>query len=651
VAHKTAKAKRKTADRSHPKPASPAKPALQPDALWTAALLIGAVVIAYFPTLHGRILWDDDAHVTRPDLRSIYGLWSIWFDPGATQQYYPLLHSAFWLEHKLWGDAVVGYHLLNILFHASASCLLLVILRRLKIPGASLAAAVFALHPVYVESVAWITEQKNTLSALFYFGAALAYLRFDQERRSPLYAAALGLFVLGLLTKTVVATLPGALLVVFWWQRGRLSWRRDIVPLVPWFALGASAGLLTVWVERKLIGAEGAAFDLTLLQRCLLAGRVIWFYLVKIFWPANLLFIYPRWEIDPAVWWQYLFLLGASALFCALWLIRRRARGPLAGFLFFVGTLLPVLGFLNVYPFVFSFVADHFQYLASLGIIVAVSAAIAALLARLPARARWAGQALCFAVLAALAVMTWRQSRVYRDPGALYQTTLEKNPGCWMCRNNLGILLAHAGQLQAATAQYEQALRIRPDYTEAHNNLGNALLQAGLMSEAMGHYEQALRLNPNYHYAHNNLGRALFLMGRSSEAEKEFEEALRIRPDYAEAHNNLGTTLLQAGLVSQAIGHYEQALNLKPDYPDAHHNLGNALVQAGLVSKALGHYEQALKLKPDYPDAHNNFGGALLMMGRSSEAKKEFEEALRIRPDYAPARENLLLLQRTEQRN
>jgi protein O-mannosyl-transferase len=287
---------RRTAERSV------VNPRFQLNVFWLALLLGGATLIAYFPAIHGGFLWDDDAHVTRPELRSVHGLWRIWFDLGATQQYYPLLHSAFWLEDKLWGEAAVGYHLLNILQHASAAFLLLLILRRLEIPGAFLAAALFALHPVHVESVAWITEQKNTLSAVFYLGAMLAYLRFDEERRTSLYALALGLFVLGLLSKTVVATLPGALLVIFWWRHGRLSWQRDCVPLIPWFALGAAAGLLTAWVERRFIGAEGMAFDFTFLQRALLAGRVIWFYLSKLFWPVDLMFIYPRWEVNPALW-------------------------------------------------------------------------------------------------------------------------------------------------------------------------------------------------------------------------------------------------------------------------------------------------------------------------------------------------------------
>ncbi len=221
-----------------------------------AAALVIVVLLVYQPAWQGGLIWDDDAHVTRPELRSWGGLYRIWFDLGATQQYYPLLHSLFWIEYKLWGDATLGYHLVNILLHATAAVMAAAVLRRLKVPGAYLAAAIFALHPVQVESVAWITEQKNTLSAVFYLAAAMLYLRFDQTRKTPLYAGALALFVICLLSKTVTATLPAALLVIFWWQRGRLSWERDGLPLIPFFILGAVAGLFTAWVERTLIGAE-----------------------------------------------------------------------------------------------------------------------------------------------------------------------------------------------------------------------------------------------------------------------------------------------------------------------------------------------------------------------------------------------------------
>ena len=348
----------------------PGKRRLSPPAgraAWLAAAVLAvAVFLAYQPCWQGGFLWDDDAHVTAPALRSWQGLWRIWSDVGATVQYYPLLHTAFWLEHRLWGDAVLGYHLLNVALHCLAAFLAWAVLRRLKVPGAPLAAAVFALHPVHVESVAWIAEQKNTLSAVFYLAAMLAYLRFDRSRKVPAYLGAFGLFVLALLTKTVTATLPGALLVVFWWQRGRLSWRRDVLPLVPFLLVGAGMGLITTWWELEHNRCVGPEFHMTWMQRSLLAGRAVWFHAGKLFWPEPLIFIYPRWRLDPAAAWQYAFPLAAVALLAALWALRRRTRGPLAAALFFGGTLFPTLGFFNLYTFRYTYVANHYQYLASL---------------------------------------------------------------------------------------------------------------------------------------------------------------------------------------------------------------------------------------------------------------------------------------------
>jgi protein O-mannosyl-transferase len=506
---------------------------------WFAALVVVALIIVYYPALHGTFIWDDNGHVTRTGLRSLDGLRRIWFEVGATQQYYPLLHTAFWIEHKLWGNSVLGYHLVNVLQHALSACLLLLILRRLELSSAVLAAAIFALHPVQVESVAWITEQKNTLSAVFYFAAALVYLRYDQERQTKHYVFALALFVIGLLTKTVVATLPAALLVVFWWQRGRLQWRRDVIPLIPWFVLGAVAGLFTAWVERKLIGAEGAAFDLTLLQRCLLAGRVVWVYLGKLFWPLDLMFIYPRWKVDATVGWQYLFPVGALVLVASIGLIRNRWRGPLAGFLFFASSLFPVLGFFNVYPFLFSFVADHFQYLSSVGIIVVTSACMTSLLPQILSESQKTGWVLALVLLATLGILTRQQSQIYSDPATLYVATLDRNPNCWMCHNNLGLLFANAGQREAAIDHYEKALALKPDSAEAHNNLGNVLFEAGMISEAKSRYEEALRYRPKYIDALNNLGGVYFRLGRVAEAKAQYEAVLRINPDYAAARENL----------------------------------------------------------------------------------------------------------------
>ena len=511
------------------------------DAHWLAALLLIAVLVAYLPALGGGFVWDDDAHVTRPELRSLLGLWRIWTEVGATQQYYPLLHSAFWVEHRLWGNASLGYHLVNVLLHATSAWLLFLVLRRLGAPGVSLAAGLFLLHPVHVESVAWITEQKNTLSLALYLGAALAYLGYDASRRRSSYCAATALFVAGLLTKTIVATLPGALLVVLWWRRGRLSWREDVRPLGPWFLLGAGAGIATALFEARLIGASGEDFALSPLERGMLAGRVVWFYLAKLVAPVNLTFIYPRFEIDARDAAQYLYPLAAAAVLAGGFWLRRRSRAPLAVALFFGGSLLPVLGFLNVYPFVFSFVADHFQYVASLGPLSGAAAGAALVAGRLGATGKRVVQAGSLAVLALLGTLTFRQCESYKDARTLYQTTLARNPDCYLCLNNLAADSLQDGRLDEATARYREVLRLKPRSAEALSNLGNLLAQSGDVGAAIDHYRRSLEVAPNNVITRTNLGIVLFNSGRVPEAKAEFEQALRVMPDYEPARKNLAT--------------------------------------------------------------------------------------------------------------
>jgi tetratricopeptide (TPR) repeat protein len=643
-----------------------------------AAALLLATLLVYWPALRGGLIWDDSAHLTRAGLRSLGGLRRIWFELGATQQYYPLLHTAFWAERRLWGEAVIGYHLANVLLHACAAMLVVLIVRRLSIPGAWLAGFIFALHPVCVNAVAWISEQKSTLSAVFYLGAALAYLHFHQTQQKSQYALALGLFLLALLAKTVTATLPAALLVVFWWQRGRLDRKRDLLPLLPWLALGATAGLFTAWVERKYIGAEGPDFSLSLFDRCLLAGRVIWFYFAKLIWPENLVFIYPHWTVNASLWWQYLFPAAAVAVAVALWLAARRWRGPLAAFLFFVGTLFPVLGFLNVYPFIYSYVADHFQYLASLGIIVPVSAGLTLLgkrlSLRLPLAALPAG-----VLLATLGLLTWREAAMYRDSQTIYRSTLLRNPDSWMAHNNLGAELldvsggsseaishlqtalalkpdsaeAHnnlgkalgrmPGRQLDAIAHFQAAIRIRPRFPEAENNLGRALSQAGRVSEAVPHFEAALQLRPGFAEAHSNLGVALLkIPGRRPDAISQFQEALRINPDLAEAHNGLGSAFSEEpGHAQEAMQEFQAALRINPDYAEAHANLGQLVSELpNRLPDALREYQAALRIRPDYPEAHNGLGVVLSNMGRFADAIVEYEAALRLHPDYPDVQNN-----------
>ena len=343
---------------------------------------------------------------------------------------------------------------------------------------------------------------------------------------------AFGLFILGLLSKSVIATLPASLLVVFWWKRGRLDWKRDIVPLLPFFVVGIASGLFTAWVERTfIIGAEGGDFTFTFIARCLIAGRAVWFYPGKLFWPVNLIFIYPRWNVNPALWRQYIFPAAALLLATALYALRNRSRAPLAAFLYFTVTIFPVLGFLNVYPFRFSFVADHFQYLACIGPIALAAAGIGSgfgLLRGSPRR--FLQPALYVIVLLTLSVLTWKQSGVYADAETLYRTTIRKNPDCWMAHNNLGLLLTETGRTDEAMAHFLKALEINPIYSRAHNNLGNLLMQINRTDEAMTHFLKALEINPDYAETHTNLGTLLVKTGRTDEADCPFSEGIGNQP-------------------------------------------------------------------------------------------------------------------------
>jgi len=545
-----------------------------------AGWLVVLVVAAYLPALHSGFIWDDDAYVTENlTLRSPGGLWQIWSQLAATPQYYPLVHTSFWLEYHLWELNPLGYHVDNVLLHILASLLLWRVLVRLRLPGAWLAAAIFALHPVMVESVAWITERKNVLAAVFYYAAALAYWRWgepatDGKKTVPdsrrWYFIAFALFVAALLSKTITCSLPATLLLIVWWQRGRIA-GREVWPLLPFFGVGAALGLLTSWLERNHVGASGPEWAFSLADRCLIAGRAVWFYAGKLCWPADLMFIYPRWQIDAGVWWQWLFPLAALGVVMLLWCQRERwGRGPLVAVLYFGGTLFPALGFSNVYPMRYSFVADHFQYLATVGLIILAVSGLGKIIKLIP---------VAMVVLPlGLGIMTWARTHIYANPETLWRDTLAKNPAAWMAHDNLGNVLYHSGQVDEAISQYRESLRLKPDDADAHYNLGFIFRQNGQIDEAISQYQEALRLKPDYVEAHNNLGYALLMnKGQTDLAISQFKEALRLRPNYFQAHNNLGIAHINQGRLDEAISQFQEVVRLNPDYVSGRENLARAL--------------------------------------------------------------------------
>jgi tetratricopeptide (TPR) repeat protein len=606
----------------------------------TLLAIVATVVVTYWPTVRAGFIWNDSDYVTAPHLRTWAGLPRIWLEVGATEQYYPILHTAFWIEHRLWGDSAAAYHFLSVIFHATSACLLVIVLQDLRIRGAVLAGFVFALHPICVESVAWVAEQKNTLSLMFYLGSALAYLRFERTRLPRLHATASLLFLLALFTKSVTATLPAALLVIIWWRRGKLDWKRDVRPLVSWFFAAVAFGLFSAWVEHTFIGAQGSDFNLSVLQRVLLAGRVIVFYATKLFWPQGLVFIYPRWRLDTNEAIQWIFPTLAFGSFAVLWRSRNRNRGALAAYLFFVGSLLPTLGFFNVYAFRFSFVADHWQYLPSLGLIVAATNGVVMLGSAL--RCEWLLRAAAGAVVVALAVVSSNLCREYQGPELFYRSILAKNPEAWLAHNNLGLHLLEANRLEEAIAHFREALRLRPRHDEVEANLGGALLKTGRYAEAAPYLESAMRSEvlqrrASYPELQVNWAAVLLQSGRINDAISSLRSAVRAKPEMPEAHIMLGWALGSSGDVARAVLSFEKALRINPDAAAAHFGAGFWLTQAGHREEAIEHYRRGLTIARDNVDAHRDLCNLLLQSGRAGEALPYLQHWAVLRPDSAMA--------------
>ena len=526
------------------------------------ALALGAVTaFVYQPVWHGGFIWDDDRYVTNnPLLTAPDGLRRIWLSLDAPSQYFPLSYTFLRLERSLWGLNPAGYHWFNILLHVGNSFLVWRVLNRLNVPGSWLAATIFALHPVQVESVAWISELKNLLMGFFFLLTLLTWIRFvdsDGGQRPIFYFAALLCYCLALAAKSTACTLPAALLLILWWKKKPIN-ARAIIEVVPFLVLAFGAGLVAMWWERYHQGTQ-VLVSLGPLERLLIASRAIWFYLSKIFWPSNLTFLYPQWKIDlfdfTAYWW--LALSGAAV---ALVYFGRRifGRGIEVALLFFVATLLPLLGFIMLYTFRYSFVADHYQYLACIGPIALASAGFIKFVDRI-GNAQWAAWSGAFAIVACLSVLTFRQSGTYRDIETLWRSTIAKDPGSWMAYNNLGVVQLEKGDADAAIEKYRRSLELHPAYPEALYNLGSALLQKG------------------------DIDQAIMLC----------EEALKLQPNDVDAHVVLGNALMARQDVDRAITHYRQALKLRPSDPNAHHNLGVALQQQGKTEEAASELEKA----------------------------------------------------------
>lgn len=535
---------------------------------WTLLLSL-SILAAYWRALHGGFIWDDDAHVTaNPHIVGPLGLKEIWTSAGAA--YYPLVLTSFWIQHALWGLNPLPYHAVNILMHIASAILLWRVLEKLRVPGAWLGAAIWAIHPMQVESVAWITELKNTQSCVFYLLAILCFLKWLEGARSAksLYALSLTFALAALLSKTSTVMLP-VVLALCWWWRDQKWHARNIVALIPFFLPSAAASAWTIWEQKFHSGAAGSEWDLNTLQRIAIASKAFWFYIGKLFWPQPLMFIYPRWTIESHRLAVYLPLILFGLVLLILWRNRNTAARPVYfAVAYFAVSLFPISGLFDIYFFRYSFVADHFQYLAAMGPLALVASAIVVLLdQRIPYRS-FLKPAVATALLLTIGTLTFQQSRIYSSRLTLWRDTVTKNPSAWI----------------------------------AHTNLGAELDDQRRFSEAMEQYEESLRLNPRDVEAANFLAADLAEMGRSAEAIEKLEQVLRIQPDHGPTHSNLAIILFQKGETEKSFAHWKQALQINPADGDAHYNFGLALAEAQRFDEAIEHLQEASRLRPTDSD-------------------------------------------------
>lgn len=605
-----------------------------------AAFLIAIVLVAYLPAMKAGFIWDDDAYVTaNPLITAPDGLGRIWFSTDHPSQYFPMVYTVFRLEHKLWQFNPAGYHLVNIILHIINMLLLWQLLSRMKIPGAWLAAAMFGLHPVQVESVAWVTELKNVLMTVFFLLSVLAWLEFvrrseQADRAWRLYILSLVLYVFALLSKTTAVTLPVALVLVPWvmgYPVGRKRW----LQIIPYILLAVAAGLVTMWWEYRR-GSGADVYDLNMIGRILVPCRALWFNAAKLFWPADLCFSYTKWKINTADPMQYLGLAGCLIFAIFLWVQRRKVgRGVIAAVTFFVATLLPTIGILPLYTIVYTYVADHYQYVACIGLFVLVSAGLYRIKEKRDSQARLFFWPAATAILLILAVLTWRQCRIYKDLETLWADTIGKNPSSLLANANMGLILESRGKIDEAIRYYRQAIETYPQDEIVNCNLGHVLWLQGKTEEALVHLQRSIELNPAYAPAHQNIALLFKSQGKFDDAVKHLQAAQMVRPNDAKLYYNLGNVFRLMKRQEESLFQYTRAIELEPNFSEAHNNIAVTLDEMGRTSEAQTHYQSVLKINPCDIVALVNLGDMFSSKGELDRAMIKYREAVKCDPQSA----------------
>ena len=650
-------------------PQSTAWSAFSGQARWVCLALIAANLIVFASVWHHDFVnYDDDQYVTTNPVVARGLTWhgvSWAFTTGYAVNWHPLTWLSHMLDVQLYGLDPGPHHLTNLLLHIASTLLLFGLLHRMTgaLGRSAFVAGLFAVHPLHVESVAWVAERKDVLSTLFWMltlWAYVEYVRRPAASRSAVrrYSLVLLFFALGLMAKPMLVTLPFVLLLLDFWPLGRVrmgpnpaggwalsreEWARTVRlawEKLPLLALAAVSSVVTFFIHYRRGGDVISLGRVPLNLRVANALVSYVAYIGKMFWPARLAVFYPYPHSVPGLWIAGA-LLALVAISVAV--IRAGPRRPylLVGWLWYLGTLVPVIGLIQVGD---QAMADRYTYVPLIGLFIMVAWGVPDLLARWPLRlSRIALPSAAVLVILACAISARGQLQYWQDSTTLWTHALAVTTGNNIAHNNLGIVLADQGRLDEAIDHYLEALRIKPDYADAHNDLGVALADEGKLDEAIAHYSEALRIKPDYADAHNNLGVALADQGKPDQAIAQYTDALRISPDSAKAHNNLGAALAGQGKLDEAIAQYSEALSVNPGYAEAHNNWAAVLISQGKLDQAIAQCSEALRINPDYADAQNNWGVALANQGKLDEAIEHFREALRIQPDNAKARTNLSL--------
>ena len=663
------------ADSNSPSPVPPCAAEPSQGLTQTGKFILGAAAIfllvlaAYWPLHTAGYIWDDGGWLVHNHFAHHWrGLWNIWFNPHDSIQYYPMVFTAFNIQWHIWGGNAFGYHLLNIVMQAADAVLLWRILKALGLRSAWIAAAIWAIHPVQVETVGWVVEQKSLLSALFLFPAVLAWTRFADftsnravgepiltARQWKLYALATLSFILALCSKTDACIVPVVLLFVLIWKRGFIN-KRDILLLAPWMVLGFLAALMTIHIEHGQAGAKGHGFQFSVAQHLIIAGKDLWFYPFKLFWPWPMMAVYPRWHISHPAAWEWIFPVTAFAIpLVLLALSRKIGRGPFVAVCVYGLMISPLLGFIAFYTEEYTFVADHYQYLACIGIIVLVTQAAAGIFSRLgrsdkpsndlslpakgqasaavPAKVRgissWLGVAVSVLVLPALGTMTWAQSEIYTPPLRVWTHNIKYNPDCWLAMEHVGVHEYRKGHVAAALVLFLRANELsHGGNLIVNSNLGDVYRHLGQYAKAIAYYRRSLAVAGRQPPVIAHLVDCYEKIGNWRQAYLDLLHGVQLLPRSADLQTELGSMLARAGHAKRALPHFRAAIKYEPRDTKALFGLAESLDAVGQWQKAIPYYRRALKASPDFGHGYFAYGMVLLQHGKPTSAAQEFQTVL-----------------------